>query len=330
MPHVNIITWNYIHDASFAPQYPHGKVDDPWLQEVYWRCVYSLFHSAACREHAWPIRNILFRNKPPPSVIDGLDIAGLTEVLSINAIDLKPRTNIPPDYFHAVTTQFYMVDILEDLARYVAMGHLGRDDVFILLDSDCLFINPISESFIKEVQSAGAMGVLSGRSDQCPDNDWYGMGFPEIKQISREICGQDLEPFSVTGGEFFAFTGKELAVLAQEMRNLLDQCIARHHQGRNKFLTEEVMFGHVFTKQRYALDDGSRYIARVYTHQGFPTEVGNHLMLWHLLTEKNRMILYYFNNMEEMVQKKDSLAEFLRTVVDRVVAGPAISAPTGG
>src|SRR6266545_2621668 len=109
-------------------------------QNVYWRCLFCLFESS--QRLNGDIRHILFVNKPPPAEIDGIDTARLIRSFNIELVTLKHFTRPPKDYFAAWNTQFIVLDVLDWLA-----GNVAKEDVVIVLDSDCIFNRPIGNEF---------------------------------------------------------------------------------------------------------------------------------------------------------------------------------------
>jgi hypothetical protein len=325
-PKVNVITWMYTHSPGDRPDYPQGgTVDAQPAQDAYWRCVFSLFHSSSVVNDPDSVRHLLFFNEPPFASISEVDITTLFQRLSIRPHQMEIATHLPADYYHAVTSQMYLVDILEQLTRMQENGEVGADDIYVLLDSDCFFRFSFQDQFYEDVARAGCIPYWSRLTsrDAKREDRTYGHSIPELRDLASEYSGSQFSEFHWAGGEFFCFVGKELPVIARESRNALQTSIDRHKRGLPKFNTEEQLFSYIFLKLGYPTDIGPRYIQRIYTRQGNNYDPKfDDKMIWHLLSEKYHFFSFYFDHLKQPPSIVDRRA--LATVsLPRLIMSPS-------
>lgn len=328
MARVNIITWMYTHKDNYVPWYPSvgHAANDPLSQAVYWRCVVALFHSSACQQHEVETQHFLFINEPPPKTVDQQNMPRLLAKSKVNLLNLPIRTKLPPDYFYAVTTQFYLVDLMEELARYKRQGSFSDDDVFMIFDSDCLFVRPIREKFVNSILEHGAAYYTIARSDVDKENEYYGLRFPELLTLAKEFSGREIDPVGVSGGEFYAISGRDIERFSCAAREALEISIQRHLAGKMKYNTEEPFFGYVYNNLGYPDRLANPYIQRVYTNEGFPKELSEELSVWHLIAEKGRFIPWYYNEIcaheDRSINIMDALPVYLAELAKLEQASP--------
>lgn len=274
-------------------------MDNATEQLFYWRCAFSLFASS---EEVHPnnpfLRNMLFVNKMPPEYIDGISVPAMVRNTRLELVPMEITTDIPPDYYHAVTTQFYLVDLFEQLVSMLKKGNFTENDIFLVLDSDCLFNHPISKEFINDIETYKAVSYTNGDSDLCEGAKIYDLTLGDMKELFKEYAGEPCKTFRIAGGEFFAIHASVLEEFAKEARAALEICFARHKAGLQKYNTEEMLFGYVLTKMNFPPMIGNRYIRRIYTSPEFNTQAEDDkdIMIWHLLTEKRGAFVHYFIN----------------------------------
>lgn len=300
MGKVNIITWMYTHSPEDYAHYPNvPDILKPETQNIYWRCVFCLFHSSFVR-HGSSVNHFLFYNKPPFSKIDNVDTGKLVERFNINMVPLNIKKKIPNDYYKAVSSQFYLVDLIEQLSEAKQNGYFSEDDVFLILDSDCVFNKPISKEFVDAIKMFGCLPLTAEDSEDNSGGSAYGYSLKELKALSAEYAGYELDRYYWTGGEFFCFSGKELDKIAFEARKGMDQNLERHARGLPKFHTEEQFFGYIFAKLNYDPFIGVKFATRIYTDPKFSThiyELDKDRIIWHMLSEKGGIFPQYFQNL---------------------------------
>lgn len=300
-PRINIITWMYTHSAGEGSRYPQsGDVEQKESQEAYWKCAFSLFASSIIAHGADPVfRHLLFVNKLPPEYIDGISSAEIINRANIEIVELDIKTQIPKDYFHSVTTQFYLVDLFEQLVRMTDSGWFSKEDIFLVLDGDCLFNLPLNQEFVTDIETHGALTYTNTNCDEASDSDIiYEIPYRKLREIAQEYAGRDLGTFYLASGEFFGVQGGRLKEFASELRIAMDISIDRHNKGLSKFHTEEMLFGYVYTKLKIPQYLGNKYIKRIYTSPVFNTsaESDKDIPIWHLLTEKYGIFQEYFRD----------------------------------
>ena len=251
------------------------------------------------------VRHLLFYNLPPPLEIDGIATAELGKKMAIQEILLNIKTKLPADYYYAVTTQFYLVDLIEQLADLQQNRVVDQEDIFLIFDSDCIFHRPIPPALVQYVQRVGCMPYATANLEDVNlyrgiGTRFYGYSLLELQQLARDYGTVPGQQYYYTGGEILAFSGKELPRIAAEARRVLEISIERHLQGRPKFNTEEQFFGYIFSKFGFPPYEGRKYIRRMYTGQNY-TDINpatdNNLVIWHLLIEKVGLFDRYFKKL---------------------------------
>jgi hypothetical protein len=305
---INIATWMYTHAPGYKSLYPQGgDVTSLEAQLTYWRCCFCLFHSSSVLHGRDAVNHLLYVNAAPPEFIDGMNIKELSEALSIDYRLLLPRARIPEDYCLSFTTQFYLVDILEDLAEGLKAGRFGMDDVFLVLDSDCLFHKPIPSQLVEDVRKHGCLPYAIFTAEADDGSLYHGTTFEELMVLTQEYSGDRIYSYFLTGGEFMCLHASQLLQVAAEARAVFQTSIDRHKRGLKKFHTDEAMFGYIFARRGYPrhLAEQQNYLRRIYTHpQSFQFEQSkdDDVVIWHLLNEKRRLTVLYFYSLKQSLE----------------------------
>src|SRR6185369_685535 len=224
-----VCTWMY--STPPGDKVLHSQVgrdsDSLAIQNLYWRCVFCLFESSHRLNGG--ARHLLFLNKEPPAVIDGIDVAKCIEAFKIELVRLDHWSRPPAGYYKEWNTQFITLDVLDWLAK-----HASADDIALVLDSDCFFNRPIDDEFEAAVRENGAL-LMS--LDYPPNHNINGLSRLDLESLSREYDPTVVMSggFVYSGGEFICATGEEVRKIAPRARSTYQTSMARHAQGQAKF-----------------------------------------------------------------------------------------------
>lgn len=278
-----VVTWMY--SSPPGENILHHQVgrrsSSARVQAFYWRCVFVLFESSA--RHNPGARHLLFVNRPPPPVIDGIDTTLLMRQLHIELVLLERLTLAPPDYHSAWNTQFLVLDILDVMARRAA-----GDDSVLILDADMIFHRPFDQAWRARVAHLGAL-LYSLEFDEDADNN--GLTGRQLLALARELDPAFAAPrFVYSGGELVACRGDRVGTIAADARAVFEQCLERHRQGLRKFNEEAHLLSFVYHRHGYATHTANDLVRRIWTDRttycdARPAE-DDALVLWHLPSEK--------------------------------------------
>ncbi|MGC2424880.1 MAG: hypothetical protein WA666_11080 [Nitrospirota bacterium] len=292
-----IVTWMYCHQRGDITDYPNvkGKIDIPETQNYYWRCVFSLFDSSY-RVNS-DCRHLLFINQKPPSELDGININELIKRYGIELYEIKKCTRPPAGFYNAWTSQFTMLDILDELSDLVQEGNISADDICMLLDSDCIFYKPLPDDFLNHVRENRALPYWM---DYPLEHEVNGNTITQLKQLASEYGVNITGPFRYVGGELICGLGSELKAISEVTRKTYDQSVERFKNNLRKFNTEEHLFSYVYHKLGYTSSSANKYIRRIWTDGSVyrnALESGRELIILHLPDQKKKGFVRYFREM---------------------------------
>ncbi|HEX8299782.1 MAG TPA: hypothetical protein VF594_11530 [Rubricoccaceae bacterium] len=284
-----IATWLYAESADEQSHYPQvvgkGAPSSARFQAVYWRCV-ALFFATSQRQNPGA-RHVLYTNADRVPSVDGHDLGALLERWGVEVVRL-PYTFQPPEgYFGAWRNQFYVFDIIRDLA-----ARLEDDEVGLVLDSDCVWVRP-GERLVAATRRAGALTYDLGID---PDEVQNGLSQTDARALYAEVLaalGLDRPPPEAApayiGGELISATGATLRTLDALADPLWDEMLRRHAAGLPRFYEEAQALSFLY----YALGilDGTAnaYVRRIWTmllkgDDARSPDLG--LTVWHVPAEK--------------------------------------------
>ena len=283
MPKEIITTWFYSSPKGEKIKYPQiGTNSDDWeFQKHYWNCIVTFFTSAKIQLEKNNNRSyefILFINEDLPKKYE-LDLDEFFLKIGVRIVKFKP-THIPNnDKFTEFKSQFVMIDILK-----IAENFLDDDDLFLILDSDCLFINNIPAESLLELKIKGLQFIK---------NKWKGKdisnGLTNIKynEISEILIGKSIKPIEYwAGGEYFGFTKQYLC----EFNKVAESLYAKNIGLQEPLLTEEQLFTLIIYKiLNGEFSEASNFIRRVWTKEAYRTTdrtIDQNLSILHLPAEK--------------------------------------------
>ena len=301
-----IATWLYAESESEQSLYPRvtgeGASSTRAFQAVYWRCAVASL--ATSRRMNAGAQHVFYTNLGTLPTVDGHDLNALFAAWGVRVVRLEYTFQPPDGYYGAWRSQFYVFDILRDLA-----GTLADGDVAVLLDSDVVWAHP-AERLVAATRRAGALTYDVGLE---PDQPEHGLTLREMGTLYAEVLlalGLDRPPPEApppyTGGEIVAATGATLRRIDALAGPLWAEMLRRHAAGLPRFYEES----HALSFLYYALDilDGTAnpFLRRIWTtlpdtlhptgssgSDARPTDLG--LTLWHVPAEKRTGFRHLFD-----------------------------------
>jgi hypothetical protein len=184
---------------------------------------------------------------------------------------------LPPVGYHGSwRNQFYIFDIIKYLSN-------SSFDSVVVLDSDCIFIKPISPLY-EDIQKYNILTFDCGfgADEQC-----NGLSPIQAEEVYREL-GLTMTAPTYYGGEFFACNKNAILKLAADIDPVWNFCLNRFSAGLSKFNEEAHFLSYLYHKNDIKSGTANRYISRIWTGYGYrliPSNV-NDLTIWHLPAEK--------------------------------------------
>lgn len=277
-----VITWMY--SSPQGENILHNQVgresSSNRYQDYYWRCVFLLFESSHRLNSE--VRHILFVNKRPPAIIDGVEINVLIQQFRVEVVMFDHLTLSPGDYHGAWNTQFLVLDVLDWVT-----GNTQPDDAVFILDSDIVFINPLNDRLLARLADNKA---LLYSIDMPADYMNNGLTAAELLQVARAL-DDSFEPaqFVYSGGEFICLLGSEAGAVSRLARETYESCLDRHRSGLKKFNEEAHLLSFVYQKLGYPNHSANDIVRRIWTDRStYCNVVGDEdcLVMWHLPAEK--------------------------------------------
>ena len=294
---LTVATWLYAEPESEQSHYPRvvgeGASSTERFQAVYWRCAVASL--ATSRRMNPAARHVFYTNLEALPAVDGHDLEALFAGWGVEVVRLD-YTFLPPEgYFRQWRSQFYVFDMIRDLARCLADG-----DVAVLLDSDVVWTRP-ARRLVAATRRAGALTYDVGIE---PDEPMHGLTLRDMGTLYAEVLETlgiarpaPEAPPPYTGGEIVCATGATLRRIDALADPLWSEMLHRHAAGLPRFYEES----HALSFLYYALDilDGTAnpFLRRIWTHlpdgsDARPTDLG--LTLWHAPDQKKTGFQHLF------------------------------------
>jgi hypothetical protein len=274
---VVISTW-YVSDgeeeATYFPQIGL-KSNAPDAKAVYWRCVLCFFASSiAVNPQA---SHVFFTNSELP-VIDGLDVAFAFKQWNVRTVNLAIQHRLPVGQVGEFGNQFYIFDILCHIARF------EQDGCYIVLDSDCVWIQPVS-AISEAAKRYGVLTYLLDESIYSPTQPINGLTRQGMARFLKSISNgaQDTVPYC--GGEIFAATHTEISRLAKQIGPIWRKVVATNADSPKE---EAHLLSILYAINGYEIGTANAFIKRMWTtfkHNNLDPSDAD-LAIWHLPSEK--------------------------------------------
>ncbi len=313
-----LATWIHLDghdDESIYPQMG-ARSTSQVFQNTYWRCVVTFFATSE-RTNGGSVRPVLFTNAKTFPVVDGVDVKEFLDKLGVE-VRIVPFTYKPPEgYYPAWRNQFYILDILKDLAT------IEDAKRYVVLDSDCIIAAPL-DGLYDEIDKSEVV-LLVGSEDL----DWStnGLTCHQMKDIFEELDGKpmDFTPLYYDG-ELFAANAKGLSKLVAEIDPIWQASLERFQQGKLKFNEEAHFLGYLYHRTGYAPGDQTKRVRRIWTQAPYVTTVASDadVEVWHLPAEKTKGLRQVFVDIrkpESWFWKNSDLAQWRATIADMVGIG---------
>jgi hypothetical protein len=275
-------TWMYITDETHGSLLPSAKglSSNKGIQKIYWRSIACFFFTA--RYYNPQIKLVFFSNTTHIPIVDDIDFAILFKNLNVEIQNVPFDFEPPIGYYKYWQHTFYKFSIFKRLLEISS-----HDDIFILLDSDCLVTGDISSIF----NIARSNDFIGYQIDYPPDYVVNGNSRKDLKVIFEILLDTRLPKYpTYYGGEIHAssvdFIYRSMEVFEECWKKQLE--LFRNKMPR--FYTEEHMLTYIYYKLN-VLDsiNANQFIKRLWTD---PTNYRNieksdeNLLLWHLPSEK--------------------------------------------
>lgn len=277
-----IATWVYLDSSSEKSKYPNNKGDSttPEFQAVYWRCI-ILFFKTSLRFNK-NATHLIFTNTTHIPTIDGMDLNVFFKENNIQVVTLENKYPLPNNYFGKFRNQYFEFSIIDHMAT-----RMQDEDGFLLLDSDCIFTQPMDNAF--EELKAEEMAITYV-VDHETDYMIHGVSGDNMKEIFKDFgVVVDQNPY-YSGGELLFAKGTFIKNVSNDFPQLFNDMLKRHKEGRIKFNEEAHVLSYYFYKHKALMAGMDKYIKRLWTNRNYfrnvqPDDVN--LAIWHLPNEKN-------------------------------------------
>ena len=274
-------TWIVLDDLATESRYPQaGRISsaDPRVHALYWRCV-AVFFAVARRASGSGHTLRLYTNRAENLAHAIPELAAILDAAQVE-VKIVPFEHVPPPgYYGHWRNQFYILDLLREMADG------DGEEAHIVLDSDSLCLYPIAPVF-EALESKGALTIITGEP---PGQLINGLTREQMKEIFEELaqCRIDGLP-EYLGGEFFAATSQTVRAMLPVAENAWNRSIERFHAGKIKFNEEAHLLSYLYW--RLGIEEGSadQFVKRVWTgihyQNGVPEDV--HKLIVHVPSEK--------------------------------------------
>jgi hypothetical protein len=282
MPTKYVSTWMYIESPDEAGVYPQvgGPVTSQAVQDIYWRCVFTLFWSASYFiENKDGVKLLLFTNVSRLPTVDGLDLNVALSAFGVEIVTLR-YTWTPSGKRRVWFNQYFLFDILE----YFSV-RLNDDDAVLIMDNDCLIVRDVAFVFDRLYRD----NVLLMTVDVAEDEEANGLSRRQAIEIYERIGGQRPEHApAYFGGEFYGLTAAALqsvVVLAKEARTQNNALAAA---GATYLSDEAHLFSFIMWTLGFREPNANDIARRIWTtwkrNNTRPEDL--RLPIWHVPSEK--------------------------------------------
>jgi hypothetical protein len=282
---------------------PDEKVFYPQLKDVnaqdrrwlYWQCVYVFF--ATSKRFNPQSRHILYTNDQTQVAKDGIDLMAKIKDLGVE-VKFHPfqHFNPPKGYSNTFKNAFYKMDVIKELGK-----ETGN---FILLDSDCVWIKPVSTlnqmmDWDKEIllyDTFTSSDPSKRPTNLTKDNLLKADVGKVFKQIDENY--PIAEPH-VFGGEVIGGNAQNLKIVGEELAKSFNHILTKYHSeaelprfpnGKNIFSGMEYWTSMIYNQMPLPYRDARQYIRRIWTAFKVSSvkKTDFDLTIWHMPAEKKQ------------------------------------------
>lgn len=272
-----IITWFVADDAANATWFPQvgGRSDAPEAQATYWRCTAAFFASSLALNP--DARHLFYTNTRVPR-IDGTDLAALFARWNIAVVTLPITYRLPRDAVASWGNQFYIFDILDDLAQ--------REDIAraIVLDSDCVWRQPV-ERLVAAIDANGALTYELDHAEHAEHEAINGLSRAGMARFLARHGGPERVATPYFGGEIYAARRDVTQRIAARARVLWPELLVGAADAPRE---EAHLLSIIYALEGIAPGTANGFIRRMWTtfHHHNLSPADRDLAIWHLPAEK--------------------------------------------
>lgn len=295
---IAVCTWFVADDAgegTFFPQIGLSS-DTQHAHAIYWRCVICFFASSLAVNRE--VKHILFTNTQVPYV-DGIDLANLLDRWGVMVVQIPITYRLPKGVSASWGNQFYIFDILDHLK----VNKLTEQT--IILDSDCLWLRPVSERMHAAIKANGALTYFLDDEEHPEDEAINGVTRGQMAQFLRDHGGPHHASIPYFGGEIYAATQDTTERIASRAQALWPAVLAQSEGAPHE---EAHFLSILYALEGFEAKTANPFIRRMWTtfHYNNLRESDPALTLWHLPAEK-----------------RSGFADMFRRIVAKPAADPA-------
>ncbi|WP_164843972.1 hypothetical protein [Croceicoccus ponticola] len=272
-----IATWfvgDTAEDATFFPQVV-SRSDDAGAQAVYWRCTVAFYASSlAVNPDA---RHVFYTNGPVP-VIDGFDCRAALERWGVEIVTLPISWRLPRGSVGSWGNQFYVFDVIAHVAAS------DGDDRLILLDSDCIWRQPVG-GLEAAIDRHGALTYELGHDEHPEGEAINGLTREGLASFVARHGGEVRSKRAYFGGEIYAASAETNRRVAELARKLWPDVVAQADDSPRE---EAHLLSAIYALLDIAPGTANAFIRRMWTtfrHNNL-RDADADLAIWHLPAEK--------------------------------------------
>lgn len=278
----HICTWFCADEKGEESLFPQtGQLSSSAAhQNIYWRCIMLFFITSKRfnkNEH-----HVLFTNVKQFPQVDGRDVSSFLSSLNVKVIHTDFKYKTPKGYFGSFQNQFYEFSILEAIANSNASG----DDMYLILDSDCIFLKPVADLF----NEAKPQGFISFEDQVESGYVINGLSRNHLKELYQDLLQQQINEIpSYHLGEFLLSNVQNIRKFFADFKELWPVMLERHAVGKLKFNEEAHTLSYLYFKNGFRAHATNTWMRRIWTNPLFYREVRQSdvdLVIWHLPAEK--------------------------------------------
>ena len=277
-----ICTWLCADKKGEESDFPQSgkKSSSQSHQNIYWRCLMVFYMTSS--HFNKKEKHLLFTNVNHLPTVDGIEVSEYLKELGVEVIHIDFDYKTPKGYFGSFQNQFFEFSIL----TYIAQHRYRPEDLYLILDSDCIFIKPAATLF----KAAEKKGYISFEIDSPQDHVINGLSRLDMKQLFAELLNRPVNDVpSYHLGEFLLCSAENIRKIAEDFLALWPVLLARNDAGLKKLNEEAHTLSYLFYKNGFNASEENNFIKRIWTNPVFyrnvkPTDLN--LTIWHLPAEK--------------------------------------------
>jgi hypothetical protein len=229
------------------------------------------------------VQHLFFTNTRVLPVLAGKSAEKILNELGVKVIKTDFKYKTPLGYYKAWQNQFYEFSILE----HIASNYQNPNDMFLILDSDCLFLKSAAEIFSR-ARSAG--GFLSYEMMYPENYAVNGISRTDMKSIYEDLLKHEIKEVpAYHAGEFFLSSQSLIKKLFADFLLLWPLLLEKNEKNEKKLNEEAHTLSFLYFKNDLMAGGANAFIKRIWTNPVFYRNVSStdaELTIWHLPAEK--------------------------------------------